>query len=1682
MTIHVAVTAQAKRTPDAIAYVAGDLRISYKEMDRRANRIAHVLLRSGVTREEPVGVLLDRGEHLIPALLGVLKAGAAYVPLDPAYPSDRLRLIAADSGLKSLITLPGLDHPLDARVILAGTDDAAAPNSDPGTAVSPDDLAYVIYTSGSTGRPKGVAVEHRSVMNQLAWITETWTQEALAGMLAAASVSFDPSVMEIFAPLLVGGTVILADNLLALPHLPARDEVTALGGPPSVLAALLRSGPLPPRTRLVHYGAEVASAELIDAIYRNPQVERVFNLYGPTECTIQCLAFEIPRGTTGVPPIGLPIAGAVVSVRDADGAEVAEGETGELWVSGPVVARGYLNRLTGDRHARNRPSESLTEGTRIAGGRPSGDSPTGARPEDRPEDRFVELPTAGRTYRTGDLVRFDGGVYHFVGRADDQVKIRGHRVELGEVERVLAAHPHVTAAAVLALPDADGTRRLAGYAQAEAADERELLGYLREHLPGYMVPDRLTLLDRLPLTPNGKIDRQELGAVRAAAREATTAPRDDVERRLAAIVADVLAIAAAQVGVDDRFPDLGGHSLAAARVVARAGSELGTEVPLHEFLAEPTVAALARRVRSGDGGRAPLVRHAGRDRYPLTDMQRQFWALRQIAPGTRATTIAIRLRVSGASSAGAFRSALDGIVRRHESLRSGIEHHDGEPVARVRVAAPVRVDEHDLRGLEPAAREAEILRLADLAATPFDLTEDVPLLRAVLAWTGTAEAELIVITDHIASDGWSTRVLIDELAAGLAGLPVPEPDLQLGDVALREEERREAALERETAHWREALADAAVPYDLLGAEHAATHEGRRLRRPIDPALETRIRRVAARHGVTPAAVHLAALSTVVGGLTGRAETVIGLTAAERDRPGLDRIMGPLLGVLPIPVRFGDDPAFGDLVTAAGAAITAALAHQEQAGSAVSGAVPRPPGASPLPIVLSVQPEDVPTVREVAPERGHTGRESGPESGTIRIELAGELDCGGAVAELTVLVNATAEGPELQVEYATSRFGAADAERVVDALLHALEHGLDDPRTPVSALRLISEKERTALLAAGTGAEVRPPATIVEAILAQDRNRIAVEAAGNRLTYGELEENSAKVATGLVAAGVTAQEPVGVSLPRDHRLPAVLLGVLRAGAAYVPMDPDLPAMRLAAIAEDGGVRRVLALGDEAHAAIAPLDGVTVLDAEALTAVPSGEIPEVDPDGIAYVIFTSGSTGRPKGIEITHRGLAAFVASIQADPGMTGDDAVLAVAPLVFDISAFDLWATLTAGARVVMADTATSFDGRALAELCDSAGVTLVFTTPSRMRLMVEAGWRGRTSMRVLTGGELLDSTLARELQARAGKLWNGYGPAEVTVASTFHPVTGPVGDSVPIGHPIPGERLYVVDPLGRLLPPGAPGELWLGGPGVARGYRGRPELSAAAFVPDSEAAGPEAPDPEATAAEPARLSAADVGAEAASARRYRSGDIVRWISDGAGGLVLDFVGRRDGQVKVRGYRVELGEIDSVLRAHPAVADFAVVATTGPDAHLIGHVVWRGEARFTELEEYARDRLPGYMVPRRWAAHDTLPRTANGKLDRRALEGVEVASAPHTPPEGPMQEFTAEIWQEVLRIPLVGARDDFFALGGTSLLATRVTVRLREALACDLAVRLLFDHPVLADYAAEVERLVIAEMAGQEARS
>jgi amino acid adenylation domain-containing protein len=1599
--VHVAFEEQAQRTPDRVAVIAGQVRMRYAELDARANRVARELRRAGAVPGGLVGACLGRDEHLLPALLGVLKTGAAYVPMDPAYPAERLAYIAADAAMSIVVTardagrlVAGMDVVAVAVDQIAGEADST-PLEQPGDG---SDVAYVIYTSGSTGRPKGVVVEHRNTMNLLRWEAAAYTAEELSGMLATASICFDPSISQLFLPLVTGGTVILADNLLALPALPARDEVTTVYGVPSALAALLREA-LPAGVRAVFAGGEPLTRALVDRIYANPGVRRVLNLYGPTECTTTCAIAEVGRDDTGEPPLGHPIAGAVLTVRDGAGTPVADGELGELWIGGPVVARGYLGR----------------------------DS-----------DAFVIEADGNRVYRSGDLVRAAGGVLRFAGRRDDQVKVRGYRVELGEVEAVLVQHPGVRRACVLAATGADGASYLVGHVEATGLDERGLRSWLRRRVPEHLVPTRFGISERLPLSPNGKVDRAGLPALaaRRAAGTAFVAPRTSAEATLAAIVGDVLGLA--EVGADDRFADLGGHSLAAARVCALAAREFGIAVTLADFLAEPTVAALATlvkegKLRPGDG----LVRHAGASEYPLTPTQRELWTLRQISPVPTVTTVAFRVRLTGPVEPAALRSALAALVSRHEVLRSRIVERDGEPVAVVGTYTAVPVAEHDLRDLAAAERAERAAALAAAAAGhAFDLAAAEPLLRVDLVRLTADVSELVVVADHVAFDGWSSGSFLTELAAELAAPgTVDPPPLQVGDLALTRDSRAVDAARL----WREELAGASPPSELFAG--TGGFRGGRLTRPVPRPLVTGLAEVCTAAGAATFAGWLTGLGLLLAGLTARADVLVGAVAARRAEPELDRVIGPLVDVLPVRLRLDPGATVRDTIAAASATTARALDRPRPSTEDLFHAVgTQPRGAMITPVVLSAQPADLP-VRV--------------EHGGLRLELLSELGCGGAQNPLTVFVNETADGTELQLEYDLDLTDRAGAEAFADRLLLVLAGLTADPDRPLALLPLVTEDERDDLLgrAAGPALPADAPATVVDAVARQVRLRpddVAVVGASGELTYRQLWDLSTEVVAVLRGHGTGRGEVVGVCLPRDHRLPATLLGVWRSGAAYLPLEPELPAERLAWLAADGGVRTVLC-GTATLAAAKTVSGTQPLvigasptSLERLEGRPDHG--DVGPGDLAYLLYTSGSTGTPKGVAVAQAGLAAFTEAMRHEPGIGPGDRMLAVATLSFDTSCAEIWSALGAGACCVVVERDSAVDGHRLGERIAAHRVNLMNVPPTMLRTLLAAGWAGDPGLRVWAGGETLDPALARDLLPRVGELWNVYGPTEGTVLSAAYRVSTmddlAVDGTVPIGHPLPGERLYVMDPLGRLAPPRVAGELWIGGAGPALGYHNRTELTEAAFVPDPFAAG---------------------------GRCYRTGDLVRRRPDGE----LVFRGRRDHQLKIRGYRVELGEIEAALRDHPLVTHAVVtVRGSGAEAHLIGYVA--GPVTESEVAAHLRGRLPEYLVPHRWVVLDALPTMPSGKVDLNALPEPG-ADRPHVPARSVMEQLVADVWAQILTADRIGVDDSFFGLGGHSLAATRVTGRLRDTLGCAVPVRLLFDHPVLADFAERLERLVIADI-------
>ncbi|RSN15321.1 hypothetical protein DMB42_00140 [Nonomuraea sp. WAC 01424] len=1594
--LHEALEAQCRRTPDRVAVVAGTNRLTYAELDRRANGIAGALAARGVGRGDLVGICLDRDEWLVPALIGVLKAGAAYVPLDPAYPAQRLRFMAEDAAVSAVVT--SMTRRDTASLTGAGTvlvDDVTPAAHGPEALAEPGDAAYVIYTSGSTGRPKGVVVEHRNTLNLVRWEASAYTAEELSGMLAGSSICFDASITQIFTPLFAGGTVIMADNVLALPTLPARDEVRTVFGVPSALSVLLLDE-LPDGVRMVLSGGERLTAALVARMYANPGVRRVLNMYGPTECTTGSTLFEVGRDQQGDPPLGAAMAGALLSVRDAAGGPVPDGEVGELWIGGPGVTRGYLGHES---------------------------------------QAFGAEPDGTRVYRSGDLVRWVDGELRYVGRADDQVKIRGYRVELGEVESALDRHPAVRRAVVLAHADDDGIAYLAAHVAASGVTEPELRDWLRDRLPDHLVPARIGVTGDLPIGPTGKVDRAalpKLGAARTGSA-APVAPRTDDERQVAGVIADVLGLP--EVGVHDRFADLGGHSLAAARVVTELSRRLGHTVPLAAFLIEPTAAGLAARLR--EPGSAP-VRRTGRTRHPLTAAQRELWTLRQLHPHSPVTTVSVRLRVRGLSGNAPLQPALDAVLRRHEALRSTVSvGEDGVPYAVVHPPVAVPLVEH------PAG--ADPVKVARAAAEHvFDVTNEVPLLRASLCPVGDDVAELVLVTDHLAFDGGSVGVLMDELAAELAGEPVPEPAVQLGDAAAREQEDR-PDLERLREFWRGELAGAPVagppPGDLTTC---------RVIRPLPEEFTDAVAALARACGTTPFAVYLAALALAAG----EPDTLVGVVAARRARPELARVVGPLIDTVPARLRPDAAPTFRDLVRQAGEATTRALVHQEV-----------PPADLPrAPVLLAMQHAEVPV-----------------RAGCL--ELLTEVGSGAAVHEFSVLVNRTAAGAELHLEYAVALLGREAAGAYLDRLLWLLRRALAEPDLVIAAFDPVTPDERAALLARAAGPRLPDDLRPVPSALAAHATGTADTAGtavvgpdGATLSHAELNDRADRIAAGLLEHGVRRGDVVGVHVPRDRMLPAVLLGVWRAGAAYLPLDPEHPAERLRLLAADAGARVVLTRGEtplepappsdtgepltpapngpvtpeadrpvtpEADRPVTPdADRPVTLDADLLAAGPHADLPEVRSGDLAYVTYTSGSTGAPKGVEVTHGGLAALAAGMISALRLGPADVQPAVAPLSFDASASELWSVLAAGGTSVVVDRATATDGHALAELISTSAATVIDLVPTAYRMLIAAGWTGGPALRAVAGGEALDPALAEQILLRVGELWNAYGPTETTVTSTLHRVRAHEGDRVPIGSPMPGERAYVVDARLRLVPPGAVGELLLGGTGVARGYRGRPDLTGTAFVADPFTPG---------------------------GRCYRTGDLARWRPDGT----LEFHGRRDHQVKVRGYRIELGEIEAVLRE---LAEAAVtVAGTDAQAHLVGYVAPE-TADLAALERHARSRLPGHMVPRRWVALPSLPTLSNGKVDRGALPEPDTGPAPErVAPATDAELLVAAVWAEVLERPEIWADDDFFALGGASFAATRVAGRLREMVLVAVPVRLLFDRPVLADFATALEELLAADL-------
>jgi amino acid adenylation domain-containing protein len=1634
--VHREFEAVARAAPQTVAVVYADRRLSYAELDARAERLARYLRARGTETETRIGLCMERSPDAIVAILAVLKAGGAYVPLDPDQPADRLLAMIDSAGLRMVLASmdTGMrlrDAPVDVIVIeRGGPPCSGGPVQAPAALVAPANLAYVLFTSGSTGAPKAVAVEHRQVVSYCRAVAPRLglTQGEHHAMVQPLSV--DSSVTSLWGALLTGGTLHLVPreqslDARALAQYLEGTPIDVLKIAPSHLRSLHAAAPdclLMPRRCLVLGGEELPRAWADALAARSAGACSAFNHYGPTETTVGVMTNPSDAGSDVSAgrnvPLGRPLAGSRVYVLDRFLEPVPIGVPGEIHVAGAQVARGYLDAV-------------------------------------RTADRFVPDPFTShpgeRMYRTGDLGRWRAdGTVEFLGRMDAEVKIRGFRVDPAEVEALLRAHPQVGSAVVVARPDQAGQTRLVAYVarQAEGARDRHAdLGesvhaHLAARLPQYMLPS-VVVLERMPLTPQGKLDRNRLPAAPVRhGRGPRTAPRNAVEASLKSIWEELLDVA--QVGIDEDFFGLGGHSLLCARLIARINQRFGASIGIRAIFEARTIAAQAALLRpAGEarhGGAAERAQADGGP-SPLSFGQLRMWFLDQLAPGLASYNIGVVLRLRGRVNVEALSAALQEIVRRHEVLRTTFHLVDDEPA---QIVTPAEAATMELERLHVAGEDAAMAAASDFVHRPFDLRRDL-MLRAMLVRQGEAKHLVCAALHHIASDGWSRRVFYRELGtlyaafdAGRAS-PLPPLPLQYRDYARWQRAMgREEEASRQLVHWRRALAD--LPTLDLPTDRPRpalqSHDGARVDFELPPALCAAIEALAREEKATPFMALMAAYQAVLGRRSGQRDFAVGAPVANRSRPEHESLIGFFVNTLALRADLRGRPAFRELLGRVRDTTMNAFEHQDVpferivAELAPLRQLGRPPLAQ---VLLTVQ--NFPRVDIALPD--------------CRVEVAY-----ARTRTVTFELNLVLYGHERALNgallYNATLFDRDTAQALVRDFRGLLEAAAARPDVPVDALWPaldVRARERTPGPGQAGGTASAPPRCPMELLAEQARRRPDVEALDDgvrALTYREVWERTNRLGHYLRRRGVGPEVAVGVHLQRGADLPLTMIAVLKAGGVCVPLDPELPPGRLAQMVNVSGLRVIVT---DARDGSGWATGCRVLinlgaAQRDIAREPAGRPADtVVDDNLAYVLFTSGTTGEPKGVAMPRRGLANLV-GWQISTARKPAARTFQFASAGFDVFFQEVLATLCAGGTLVIPREPARGDFGAMAALIEEQGVERLYVPfVALCRLAETAGARGRSMpalIEVITAGEQAHATgPLREWfgMLHGCRLVNQYGPTETHVVTAFEldplPVRWPARP--PIGRAVAGARVHLLDAGARPVPAGAVGEIYLGGAGLARAYANRPGLTAEHFVPDALSGEP-------------------------GARLYRTGDRARIGRDGQ----LEFLGRLDAQVKIRGIRVEPGEIECAVMSHPDVSGCVVVPRQGVPSEplLVAYVVATRNVSEPGLRAYLSRRLPEVMVPERLVFLPRLPLGANGKVNTGALPEPAIprgsAQASVAAPASEMERRLMAIWEDVLGAQAIGADDDFFDHGGHSLKAARLVANVRRVLGVDVPLRWLFE--------------------------
>jgi amino acid adenylation domain-containing protein len=1652
--IHDLFVQQARRAPQNVAVVFENRSLTYAQLDARANQLAHHLQGLGVGPEVPVAVCMDRSLEMVVAILGILKAGGAYVPLDPKYPQQRILHVLEDVHAVVLLTQKALSDSIPEHggktVCLDSEWESIASHGEdaPSVSTTARNLAYVIYTSGSTGPPKGVMVEHGGLVNAINWIIETLELSSSDRCILKTPITFDAAGRELFPTLLAGGTLIIAEpgghrDSRYLADAIRGERVSILHCVPSLLRLLVEEPAFDETLalRAVMCGGEALAPEIVER-FQSRCGAKLYNVYGPTETIIDSTYWPCEeRNVYSAVSIGRPIPNARTYIVDDLLRVLPIGVVGNLYIGGAGLARGYV-------------------------GRP-----------DLTAERFIPDPFSGdpgaRLYNTGDLARYlpDGNI-EFLGRSDYQVKIRGFRIELGEIEEALGQHPAVRQTMVLVQEGGSGERRLVAYVAADAEASptaNQLRGFLEGKLPEHMVPAVFVILDAFPLTANGKVDRRALPTFDGRRPEldaAFVACRTPTEELLGEIWGQLLGVD--QVGVYDNFFQLGGHSLLATQVVSRIREAFQVEIPLRRLFEAPTIAGLAETIEAGRGAglQAPPIVPVRRDgELPLSFAQRRLWFIDQLDPGSAVYNFPAAVRLQGPLNLVALKQSLNELVKRHEVLRTTFPMEDGRPVQYIAPFLTLTVPTVDLRDLPEAERETEVRRLArDEAQRPFDLAAG-PLVRATVIRLGENEHVGLLTMHHIVSDGWSTGILIREMAAlyeaACSGRPssLPELPIQYADFAHWQQRWLQGeVLEAQLSYWKQLLAGA-PPLLELPIDHprppVQTFRGAHQSLPLTKKLSAGLRALSGQQDVTLFMTLLAAFKVLLHRYTSQDDIVIGTPIANRNRLEIEGLIGFFVNTLVLRADLSGDPTFLELMCRVREICLGAYAHQD------------------LPFERLV--EELHVERNLSRNPLFQAMFLLQNGRMDTWELAGlsitpqEVDTGTTHFDLTLHISDTGQGLIATFAYNADLFDAATIDRMLLHYEKLLEGVCESPGRRLSQIPILSEAERHQLLLDWNDTSIEQTNELCihqlfEAQVARTPGAIAVCCEDQQLTYEQLNRRANQLAHHLRALGVRPEVPVGICLKHSLDVVIGLLAVLKAGGVYIPLDPAYPKERLAFILKDAEIP--ILLTQEPLLAGLPEHNAKVVGLNSdwdFIAQQSPENPgcSTSPANLAYIIYTSGSTGQPKGVMVSHASIAAHCLNICGYYELEACDRVLQCGSLSFDLSLEEMLPTLIVGARLVMMSSAvwqTTEFHRKVSDL-----ELTVLNLPTGYWQELARGWADRSELipnnqprLFIVGGDRMSPDILELWQRtpmRSIRLINAYGPTEATVTATGLDVTlwlreHSVNQSIPIGRPLAGRKTYILGKNGEPVPMGAVGELYIGGACLARGYLHRADLTAEKFVPN-----PFSDEP--------------------GARLYRTGDLARYLPDGN----IEFLGRLDHQVKIRGFRIELGEIEAALRQHPEVRETIVTAqeTAPGEKQLVAYVTALGEVSpmAAELREFLKQKLPDYMVPATFVPLDALPLMPNGKIDRSALPepkrtGLEPGRA-FVAPRTALELQLSNLWEEVLGIRPIGVTDNFFELGGHSLAAVRLFALMEKRLGKKVPLATVFQGATVEDLANILEQ-------------